>query len=139
MDDYTKAYTEVFYMINNFEENIKSKIPNEFMDFLRSKMNLKYVPIDDNSISEEAKAILSVVYSEYICSDEEKDKWDDLDELYLKSISVSAKQEAKQLEFHHKETDEKIDNTEISIVEEKSKITKLLEKIKKFFKSIWRK
>ena len=140
MDDYTKAYTEVFYMINNFEEDIKSKIPNEFMDFLKSKMNLKYAPVDDNSISEEAKAILSVVYSEYLCSGKEKEKWDNLDELYQKSISISAKQEAKQSEFYHKEkeTEEKSDNKEIAIVEEKGKLTKIFKKIKKFFSSIWR-
>lgn len=141
MDDYTKAYTEVLYIINNLEEDIKSKIPNEFMDFLKSKMNLKYAPIDENSISEEAKAILSVVYSEYLCSGEEKEKWDNLDGLYQKSISISAKQKAKQPELYHKEkeTEEKSDNKEIMIVEENSKLTKILKNIKKFFKSIWRK
>ncbi len=139
MDEYAKAYTEVFYMINNFEGNIKSKIPNEFMNFLKGKMDLKYTPIGTDNISEEAKAILSVVYSEYICSDAEKEKWNNLDEIYQKSISVE--QTKNQLDFYRKskENEERNKNTGITRIEEKSKLVTVLERIKTIFRSMWRK
>ena len=65
MENYARAYTEVYYAINNFEDNLKTKIPEEVLDFFRNRMDLKYTPVD-SEMSEEAKSILSVVYSEYL-------------------------------------------------------------------------
>lgn len=139
MNDYTKAYTEVYYAINNFDEESKSKVPNEFIEFIKSKMNLKYAPIDNSEISEEAKAILSVVYSEYICSDSEKKNWDKLDELFEKSVNSQNSMNRDEFEFGNKKTQEKAEHTEIAVIDNKSRISKILDKIKSFFKSIWRK
>ena len=134
MEDYTKAYTEVYYAINNFDESLKSKIPEEFLTYVKNRMNLKYTPID-SEISEEAKAILSVVYSEYLCSADEKKKWDELDRLFQKSQETSG---VKVIEYNKKE-ESKTENLELAVVNKKNKLYSLFEKIKNVFKSLWRK
>ena len=134
MEDYTKVYTEVYYAINNFDDELKSKVPDEFLTYLRNRMNQKYAPVD-SEISEEAKAILSVVYSEYLCSAEEKKKWDELDNLFQKSEQLS---ENKPVEFNRKE-ETATESKELVVVNKQNKLFSFFEKIKTFFKALWRK
>ncbi|MBR2704202.1 MAG: hypothetical protein IKE91_01900 [Clostridia bacterium] len=134
MTDYSKAYTEVYYAINNFDDNLKAKVPEEFIDYVKSKMDLMYAPID-TEMSEEAKAILSVVYSDYLCEEGEKHTWDELDELFRKQEAVS-----NQVMVENERPKETVvENKEIAVIEKKSKISRIFDKIKTFFKTIWRK
>ena len=133
MEDYRNAYTEVYYAINNFDDELKSKIPEEFLTYVRDRMNSRYAPVD-SEMSEEAKAILSAVYSEYLCSDEEKKKWDELDNLFKKSENTQ-----KSKAFETKKENVVSESKEITIVNKQSKLFNFFEKIKTFFKALWRK
>ena len=138
MENYARAYTEVYYAINNFEDNLKTKIPEEVLDFFRNRMDLKYTPVD-SEMSEEAKSILSVVYSEYLCSSEEKLKWDELDEVFKKQESVAKYEGIKPKNEVVSENDGVERNKEITVIEKKSAISQLFSRIKTFFKTLWRK
>lgn len=133
MEDYAKAYTEVYYAINNFSDELKSKVPKEFINFISNKMDLKYTPVD-SEISEEAKAILSVVYSEYLCTSEEKHAWDELDNLFKKQDELS-KREVVRFNKEEKEINE---DKELMVCKEKSWISSFFEKIRIFFRMLWR-
>ena len=101
---------------------------------MKSKMDLMYAPID-TEMSEEAKAILSVVYSDYLCEEGEKHTWDELDELFRKQEAVS-----NQVMVENERPKETVvENKEIAVIEKKSKISRIFDKIKTFFKTIWRK
>lgn len=84
-DEYKKAFTEVYYFVNQLREELIEKIPEEVIDNIAKRMDKSYIP-DRANMSQAGKAILSVIYSEYLCSDSQKRKWDEIDELYLKKI-----------------------------------------------------
>ena len=44
MDMYESALTEVYFIINSFEDGMKSKIPNEIISAIRDRMDKKYIP-----------------------------------------------------------------------------------------------
>lgn len=78
---------ELNYIIENMTEELKNKIPFEIRQEIKNRMSKEaYMVIknyDENSISEETKIYLSVLYSEFICSNPKK--WKDFDELFFKN------------------------------------------------------
>ncbi|MBP3707424.1 MAG: hypothetical protein J6J36_02295 [Clostridia bacterium] len=85
MDEYKKAFTEVYYFVNQLREELRNEIPDEVIDNIAKRIDKSYIPNRSN-MSQIGKAILSVIYSEYLCSDSEKKKWNEIDELYLKNF-----------------------------------------------------
>lgn len=85
MDEYKKAFTEVYYFVNQLREELIEKIPGEVIDNIAKRMDKAYIP-DINNMTQIGRAILSVIYSEYLCSNSEKKKWNEIDELYLKNF-----------------------------------------------------
>ena len=80
-EEYSQAFAEVLEVLNNSTENIKSKIPKRFTDFLEKNEDKDYVVnIDFNeenwedSLKQEALAILALVYRDYIVTPEEREK-----------------------------------------------------------------
>ena len=139
MDNYGKAYTEVYYAINNFSDELKSKIPEDIINIIGNSMDTKYVPINSD-MSEEAIAILSIIYSDFLCTNEEKKIWSELDTLYKKSIKTNS---YKGIEFNRRNynstrEDNKDESTAIAVIDKKSRIFGILKKIKRFLKSLWR-
>ncbi len=72
--------TEVIEVLYNSDSSIICKIPYRIIEVLQEKTqecNKKIsfkenVELKDQDISEEGKAILSILYRDYICSEEEK-------------------------------------------------------------------
>ena len=84
MEEYEKSFTEVYYIINQMDDSLKKKIPKQVIETIFDKMDKGYIPLG-NELSEEGKALLSVIYSEYLCTDQEKKRWDELDSMYYES------------------------------------------------------
>lgn len=80
-----EIFTEVYIIIQNMEESIRNKIPKEIQEEIRKNINLNSIKLvqklDVLEISDEAKGYISVLYTEYICNSEEKEKWDKIDNL----------------------------------------------------------
>lgn len=78
---------ELNYIIENMTEELRNKIPIEIREEIKKRMSDEpYMLIKDYeecSFSEETKIYLSVLYSEFICSNSKK--WNDFDELFLKN------------------------------------------------------
>ena len=72
--------TEVIQVLYNSDSSIICKIPYRIIEVLQEKseesekkVNFKEnTELKDQDISEESKAILSILYRDYICSEEEK-------------------------------------------------------------------
>ena len=72
-----RAYTEAFYIINEMSDELKRKIPNEIIKNIESRMDTDYEffldeDIEDAELLEDTEKILSVLYTDYLASDEEK-------------------------------------------------------------------
>ena len=72
----TPAYTQVSYIISKMSKELKEKIPQEFIDMVeRNKEKEKIIDIENVEqidLLEDTKKILSVIYTDYIATDEER-------------------------------------------------------------------
>ena len=72
-NEYSIAFSEVLSVLQHSEIEVIEKIPLEVIKKIKEKTNKEYeVKTDENnSISDKAKAILAVLYQDYLCDDEE--------------------------------------------------------------------
>lgn len=77
-EKYTKAFKEVYVILNRATKEEFNKIPNYFVKFVKEHMDKDYIPqIDfnenfENSVSEETLALLALIYRDYLVSIEER-------------------------------------------------------------------
>lgn len=70
-----RAYTQVSYIIGEMSENLKSKIPTNIINLMEKNKDKNYKitgKISDLKLLEDTKKILSVLYTDYIATEEEK-------------------------------------------------------------------
>ena len=87
---YKNSFKEVYDILKNTEEDLLSKIPNSFMNFIKNNMNVDYKTsinsnetIDKQHLLKETEAILSLIYRSYWATDEEKNEFAKKDNLEL--------------------------------------------------------
>lgn len=74
----SKAYTEVYNIINCMSDEYKEKIPNKVIETIKYKMDKNYEfnidldNINDLELMDDTEKILSVLYTDYISSEEER-------------------------------------------------------------------
>lgn len=80
---YRDAFSEVLYIIENLNEVNKSKISEKFIKFLERNRSQDYIvnlPKDvikhPELLKRETKIILALMYRDYFCTQEEKEKLD---------------------------------------------------------------
>ena len=140
-----RAVSEVIQILNHTEKEIIERIPEKFIKFLFDNADNEYEPnIDffdenwENSIDEDAKALLAIIYRDYIASDNERN------ELLEEERKENAKQEKKKkkkynpdnLFKNNQETEEQKDfvsNTQLEEIKEISWYKRLFKKILSIF------
>lgn len=72
--EYAKAFKEVLAILEQVQKQEKEKIPSDFLKFLQKNASEEYKPqFHENQelkyleLTKEAKAILSILYRNYIC------------------------------------------------------------------------
>lgn len=88
---YFDAFSEVYNILKQMSKENVSKISNNFITFIEENRNKNYNPnlppdILSNTkiLKEETKIILSMIYRNYICSEEERKELEIQDEKYLR-------------------------------------------------------
>ena len=78
-NDFAQACSEVIHIIKNSSEEVKNKIPDQFINFLQENADKDFVAnIDfnrenlENQLSKDAIAILGLIYRDYLVSSEER-------------------------------------------------------------------
>lgn len=91
-----KAYSQVNYIINNISEDKRNKIPEQILKLIEEKRdkdyNLKDVDIDRLELLDDAKNLLSVIYTDYIATEAERKI------IKLKERSLYIKKEIEKIE-----------------------------------------
>ena len=98
---YSKAFAEVESVLLTLDNSLKKKIPECVMKALSDNKDKKYIfnydfnkTIYEQNISVEAKIMLSKIYKDYLCTEEEKQKWKEYDLFCTTKI-----EEAKKLKY----------------------------------------
>jgi len=138
MNEYAKSFTEVNIIIKNLPEILNKKIPDKFKQMIEQEKDNEYNPnINDlvisNKVLPETKAILGLIYRDFLCSDEEKEKLQIQDKEDLQRLEEQEQSKVKMNEelFKNKEHEENKKEEIALIISEKKWYQKFVEFIKK--------
>ena len=141
-ESYLKAFVELNEIINHLNTNLKNKIPKKTLEAIKNSKDKNYQFKYDNTQSlskqkllPETISLLSIIYSDYLCSEEEKKKWDEYDKFTLQK-----QEELKQKKYNNNNLFQKQNNnTNIVVLDEKKQLQvdslkkqRFWSKIKKF-------
>lgn len=139
---YRDAFSEVNAILNIMPSSLFNKIPLKFRQMISEYKNNSYnpqieEPVEDYELRDETKIILALIYRDFLCSDEEKERLKARDTQKLK-------EEDKQLREKYNPdnifNNRKIKNVEIvtkpvAMVEyRESFITRIINEIKNIFR-----
>ena len=81
-EEYKIAATEVLDILEYLPKNTVNKIPSKFKEFLKANSIVDYKPnfdyskgLDKIQLTHKTKLLLAMIYQNYICSEEEKNKY----------------------------------------------------------------
>lgn len=81
-----QAFSEVYDIVNHIEKDLYNKIPKNFIAMLEKNKDEKYVPqidysksINEQKLLKDTRVILSLIYRDYICTNEEREEIDERD------------------------------------------------------------
>ena len=77
--EYSEAIVEVLEILQYSDDNIIEKIPKKLMEFWQRNKSTTYKPnldhsksINEMDLKKKTKSIISMIYLNYLCDDEEK-------------------------------------------------------------------
>ena len=100
--NYNNAFIELKEIMNYMNQDIINKIPENVRKAIEKTNDKNYefsynkeLPLYEQNILPETKTLLSVIYSDYLCDEEEKSKWDEYDKFEKKRI-----EESKEIKYN---------------------------------------
>lgn len=138
-----KAYTEVFYIINEMSEELRSKIPSEIIKNIENKMDRNYKfniedDIENAELLEDTEKILSVLYTDYFATDEEREVIKNKEKMLKEKHKIDLP-EVKINEIFPKNKEIKIEEEKTNLLTEIPKekwYTRLINVFRKFWKNL---
>lgn len=135
-DKYTKAFKEVYIILNKSSRDEYNKIPKTFVNFIEENMDKEYTPqIDFNenfeeTVLEETLLLLALIYRDYLISKEEREILIKNEETQLKELEDSYSVE----NLFKKRTQEKEENSidmeqQLLVIKEEKWYKRILNKI----------
>ena len=141
MTKYKNAYTEVYEIIKQVDEEEYNKIPSEVIKAIEENRNTEYefdldedIELKDQELLPETKAILFNLFRDYLSTAEQKEKIIKMQaEERLKNEQKKAKQYNSDL-FANKQKVQSVEREHIELIEYKENIFKrIFNKIRQFF------
>ncbi len=148
MSKYTDAFTQVYVILNELDDEDYDKIPPEVVDAIRKNRNKEYefeidesVELKDNNLLPEARALLFKIYKDYLASESQRKKILKMQNEERRKRELKKQQQYNSDIFANKET-ETIQKSELEIQQQsihpvpykESIFKKLLNIIRGFFK-----
>ena len=141
--DYSKAFKEVYIILRFFGKEIIDKIPISMMNFIEENMDKNYIffinekiPIESQNFRNETLGIISLIYRDYIASEEERKKIIENDVARLNKFQADLSQKYNYdnlFKNKNKNVDDNEYSTELTIYKEKWYI-KIFNTLFKLFK-----
>lgn len=142
-NEYIISVTEVLDILKYLPGDIVSKIPAKFMKFLEENSIPSYKPkfdyshgLDKVAFSDKTKALLAMIYREYICSKEEQVRYDKIlrqnEELY--QINSRKKYNTDNIFSNNKKLEKENQNKQLVEYKQFKWYEKIIQNILRFFK-----
>lgn len=144
-DIYKNALKQVYDILKNTDEELVKKIPEKFMDFIKSNMNEGYqtniktnISINNQDLLKETEDVLALIYRSYWATQEEKEEFAKKDKNEYIETEKLKKEEYKGKDisqiFEERKNINKItiDNN-LMVIKKEGIIKRFLNKIKEIF------
>lgn len=139
---YMDAFSEVNAILNIMPSNLYNKIPLKFKQMISEYKNNSYnprieEPVENFKLKDETKIILSLIYRDFLCNDEEKErlKARDAQKLQEEEEQLREKYNPDNIFNNRKTEDFETVAEPVAMVEYKeSFFTRILNKIKNIFR-----
>lgn len=143
MNDIRRAYSEVSAILDLLDDEYISKVPRKFIEFIDNEKDNEYfininpnVPLEKQELLPDTINILAMLKLDYWCDTEEEK----LELLNILNKNEEEYQEQLREKYNpenlFKNNDKNKEEKSLTIIEEKSFIIKIFEKIKSMFKKI---
>ena len=139
---YKKAYRELYEVIGILTQSEKSKIPKDIVENIKCKMDNDYEFYIDSSktileqnLMPETQALIIMLYQKYLSPKHDDEKWKKYNQICFEKIESEKRERYNpdKLFKNDKENQEIIQN-KLIVIENKSFIKKIIEKLKTIFK-----
>ncbi len=144
--EYSEAIVEVLEILQYSDDNIIEKIPQKLIEFWQKNKSTTYRPnldhsksINEMDLKKKTKSIISMIYLNYLCDDEEKNNikliLKDNEEKYQQKLKEKYNPDNIFKKYNQKqEVAENVVATNMAMVEYREPIFKrIINTIKKFF------
>ena len=140
-EKYTKAFKEIYIILNRSSKKELNKIPKSFIEFIESNMDMEYNPqieFNENfekSVLEETLILLALIYRDYLISKEEREvliqnekkQLKEQEESYsVENLFKKRKQESEECSINIQQ--------QLTVIKEEKWYMKILNKILSIFK-----
>ena len=143
--DNKRVYNEIYDIISHMESRLTNKIPKDFIKLIEQnrdeniKVNIDYSKsINEQELQRETRVVLSLIYRDYLCSEEERNALIEKDKKELESIEAELREKYNPDNLFKKakveNTEEKDVNTNKDmLIYKENIIQKIFRKLKKIF------
>ena len=140
--EYRQALFEVYKILENTDEEIKNKIPEKFIKFVKENMDTNYKfelekgkELVRQNLKYETKQIIALIYKYYICGEEEREKIVENGKIDIRKNFYIDFNKNKKSKIKNIQNRDEIENFETSLLEMKKEkwYKKLINKILEFF------
>jgi len=140
-EEYSKAFSQLSEIIKNMKKELREKIPSDLIEALEKAKDENYIfkynpsiPLKQHDLLPETKSLLSVIYSDYLCDETERKKWQEYDRFEAEILEKIKKSKYNNEIFNNnanKSKDQENSNTNL-VVKDKWYV-KIFKKIKGLF------
>ena len=133
-----KVFSEVYDIIYHMDKGLYNKIPKQFLDFIKENKDNNYIVnidysknINEQGLLQQTRVMLSLIYRDYLCSEQERIELIEKDKKELKRIEDEIREKYNPDNiFKNKKLEDNNKNLPIEI-KRKNLLEKMIEYIKK--------
>lgn len=136
-----KVFSEVYDIIFHMEKELYNKIPKQFIHFIKENKDDNYIvnidyskSINEQELLQQTRVMLSLIYRDYLCDEEERKELLENDKKELKRIEDEIRETYNPDDIFKNKKPENYDNNLPIEIKRKNLLEKIIEFIKKIIK-----
>jgi len=138
--EYSEAISEILDILENSDDSICEKIPNQLIEFWKNNKSTTYIPKLDHSkplnemkLKEKTKDMITMIYLNYLCDESKKNSAKGIIKENEKNYQIMLREKYNPDNIFKNQNKEKTET--LSVVEYKESIfSKIIKSIRRFFR-----
>lgn len=149
---YTKAFKEVYILINDLADDLYVRIPKSFIEMIKENMDEDYdITLKEINLKgemEETRVLMSLIFRDFLCNDDLSEKLKEYDknqvekqlERYNNIFGTEEENGEEKIDDKQEELDKERNNVSNEVIEEpKQEVDLAVISEEKWYQKIWNK